>query len=251
MIDKKLFDTMWKIHEPSQHYDEYFQYLDWLSSYLKHNNVEKPVVVEIGIRFGQQSWHYIEQLDAEYIGMDIRLKNYSIPNAVIPGYDDKVRLHPEAQFIQGNSILKETKEKLIKLLNGRKIDVLFIDSLHTEEHAKKEWQLYSPLVENIVAFHDINIKGKKNVASLWASMVNQKFPCVEFKGRGVIEVYPEFKSTKGNPKYYLSSPGIGCILMRELRENPKLRHIFIDDFHFQKMKNDVRNYPEYKKAVKK
>ena len=128
MIDKEKFENMWKMYEPSQHFTEYFYYLDFVHSYLQRRNVKNPVVVEIGIRFGCQSHHYIEHLNADYIGMDIRPKDYSIPNAVIEGYDDKVNLHPKAQFLLGNSQLPETKKKLEEILNGRQIDVLFIDA---------------------------------------------------------------------------------------------------------------------------
>lgn len=252
MIDRKTFDNLWKEHEASQHADEYFYYLDFLSNYLERNKAENPLVVEIGIRFGQQSWHYIEHLNADYIGMDIRPKDYSIPNAVIEGYDDKVNLHPKAQFLLGNSQLPETKKKLEEILNGRQIDVLFIDADHRYASAKKEWELYSPLVKNIVAFHDVNIMGSNNNSKFWEELVRkEKVPCVEFKGRGVLEVYPEFKSIKGTPKYYLSSPGIGCVLMNELREKPKVRKIFLDKFQFDKMRNQNDNYKLWEGEVEK
>lgn len=252
MINKNDFLALWNKAEPSQHADEYFQYLDWLSNYVYHAGNPNPLVVEIGVRFGRQSWHYIELLGADYIGMDIRPKDYSIPNAVIKGYDDHVDLHPKANFLQGNSILTETKKQLEQMLNGRKIDVLFIDSLHTYAHAKKEYEMYSPLVKHVVAFHDTNIIGPNNISTFWQELVRkEKVPCVEFRGRGIIEVYPKFKSTEGEPKYYLSSPGIGCIMMNELRAKPKLRHIFIDDFHFQKMKNNADNYPEWQGEIEK
>ena len=46
---------------------------------------------------------------------------------------------------------------LVSLLNGRKIDFLFIDGDHRFSGVKKDWRLYSPLVKNngLIVFHDI------------------------------------------------------------------------------------------------
>ena len=42
-------------------------------------------------------------------------------------------------------------------MNGKKIDVLFIDGDHTYHGVKKDFEMYEPLVEKdgIIIFHDI------------------------------------------------------------------------------------------------
>ncbi len=45
------------------------------------------------------------------------------------------------------------------ILNGKKLDYLFIDGDHTYEGVKNDFELYSPLVKDgaLIAFHDIVI----------------------------------------------------------------------------------------------
>jgi predicted O-methyltransferase YrrM len=61
------------------------------------------------------------------------------------------------QLIRDDSHLESTKEKLVQILDGRKIDLLFIDGDHRYDGVKKDWKMYSPLVAKggLVVFHDI------------------------------------------------------------------------------------------------
>jgi hypothetical protein len=74
-------------------------------------------------------------LNAEYIGIDINPKS---PASII-----------------GDSRKPEVLEKLKALLAGRKIDLLFIDGLHTYDGAKSDYEIFNPLVQHITALHDI------------------------------------------------------------------------------------------------
>lgn len=60
-------------------------------------------------------------------------------------------------FIRKDSHKEETRKELVKILKGKKIDLLFIDGDHTYSGVKKDWLMYAPLVKNggIVALHDI------------------------------------------------------------------------------------------------
>ena len=60
------------------------------------------------------------------------------------------------QYIQGNSHLNETLEKLKNIVTN--IDVLFIDGDHTYGGVKKDFEMYSPLVRRggYIIFDDYN-----------------------------------------------------------------------------------------------
>lgn len=60
-------------------------------------------------------------------------------------------------FLRYDSHDASTKEKLLRILSGRPIDILFIDGDHTYEGVKADFQMYAELVGEggLVAFHDV------------------------------------------------------------------------------------------------
>lgn len=68
----------------------------------------------------------------------------------------------DLHFILKDSRLESTKSELVKLLNGKKIDLLLIDGDHSYAGAKSDWNLYSPLVkeDGLIALHDILLHPK-------------------------------------------------------------------------------------------
>lgn len=73
-------------------------------------------------------------------------------------------------LLRADSHRKETLSTVSKLLNGRRLDVLFIDGDHTYAGVRADFEMYSPLVRpgGIVAFHDIAVQPLPNeVVRLW------------------------------------------------------------------------------------
>ena len=61
-----------------------------------------------------------------------------------------------SSFLIGSSTDAGTVKKAYDLLKGKRVDVLFIDGLHSYEGVLTDWLLYNPLVKKggMVVFHD-------------------------------------------------------------------------------------------------
>jgi len=160
-VDHKKYQNLWTIAPPGQGKLEYWLFLSFSETYLAWRGVSKPMVVEIGVRNGNQRMFYKELLNADYIGIDTKR---------IEGKD----------YIVGNSNRVETLDMLLSRLEGRKIDLLFIDGDHSYEAVKRDWNLYSPLTSCIVALHDILWK-QYGVRRFWAELCKNKHQVLEFK----------------------------------------------------------------------
>lgn len=114
---------------------EWLSFLEFVEAYFKNRGIEHPIVVELGVAHNLQKKFYEEFLGAEHIGIDVA-----------------ERCHPD---ILGDTHGEETTSKLKAKLNGRAINLLFIDAGHLYEEVKKDYQMYEPLTRNIVAFHDV------------------------------------------------------------------------------------------------
>lgn len=88
-------------------------------------------------------------------------------------------------LVRQNSHAPETAEKIDKLLQGRKLDFLFIDGDHKYEGVRGDFEMYSPFVRSggLVAFHDIaNKAGSPEVHRFWDE-IKQNYPHREFVHR--------------------------------------------------------------------
>jgi len=84
-------------------------------------------------------------------------------------------------LIKADSHAADTKEKIIKLLAGRKLDFLFIDGDHSYLGVKADWEDYSPLVRagGLIALHDIvhnSSEPDSQVDKLWEEL-KKDFNC--------------------------------------------------------------------------
>ena len=136
-MNLELFDELME-DRPSQHYPEWQMFLEICEMYLKKHEIKNPIVVELGVYQNMQKKFWKQLFGAEHIGIDASVRR-SIPD------------------IHGNTHDSKTLETLKKKLNGKSIDILFIDAGHCYESVKKDFEMYSPLCNRIVAFHDINL----------------------------------------------------------------------------------------------
>lgn len=133
---------------------------------------EPPVVVEIGsCEFG---WLWIMapffREGATIIGIDPLTKkiirrdrvNMNLTKLKAEGYD--------AHFIEGMSHEPWVINDMLRILNGRRIDLLHIDGAHGYKAVKCDWETYRPHVakDGIIVFHDIRSRAAaEEVYRLW------------------------------------------------------------------------------------
>ena len=104
-------------------------------------------------------WAQAAAPDAALISVDLPLGNYGggYPACRIPFYQSFVRHKQKMHLVRADSHSEKTVQEVLNLLQGSKLDFLFIDGDHTYEGVKRDFALYSPLVKpgGLIGFHDI------------------------------------------------------------------------------------------------
>ena len=133
-----------------------------LMSLLGMLRVFRPgLIMEIGTHKGGTlfCWPHLATEDATIISLDL-------PNGPFGGgYDEQdiarfqtFLKHKQSLIcLREDSHLPETFNTVVRVLNSRKINFLFIDGDHTYGGVKADFEDYSPLVRagGLIAFHDI------------------------------------------------------------------------------------------------
>jgi predicted O-methyltransferase YrrM len=133
-----------------------------MSAFLKVvQNLCPRTVVEIGTARGGMFYGFsqLAQRDALLVSIDL-------PGSENGGGQTESELSvlesfgPPTQrfcFLRANSHEEATRHSLVEALDGRKIDLLFIDGDHTYQGVKGDFEAYKSLVSpnGLIAFHDI------------------------------------------------------------------------------------------------
>jgi cephalosporin hydroxylase len=145
--------------------------------------LQPKVILEIGSYKGWSlwSWAQVSPKDATLISVDLPYKKR--PGT---GFDKDPIMQAEFEghemhYIRENSMLQSTKDKVVEALNGRTVDFLFIDGGHRYKTVRSDYEMYSPLVDGIIGFHDIaNNHHSCRVIDLWAEIKKEYPDCQEF-----------------------------------------------------------------------
>ena len=153
-----------------------WQFKEELMQLAREIEMLKPkTVVEIGTANGGTLFMStrLSEDDALIVSIDLPGGEFGggYPEWKVPIYKSFARADQKIELIRGNSHADETFLQLENVLNGRKIDYLFIDGDHTYEGAKMDFEKYRNLVRpgGKVGFHDIVVhKGSEcDVYKLW------------------------------------------------------------------------------------
>lgn len=110
--------------------------------------VNPKVILEIGVDAGGTSWAFRRLFPAaQIIGVDLPTGKFASPHKRTDLVD----------VIYGDSHRSDTLERVWDILDGRAVDVLFIDGDHRYEGVSADTIAYFPFVRTggIAAYHDI------------------------------------------------------------------------------------------------
>jgi cephalosporin hydroxylase len=150
-LKKKSLD--WMIHADKYKYSYNFSWLG--RPIIKYPNdmvlmqeaiwdIKPDLIIETGIAHGGSLIFSASMLEliggeGEVVGIDIDIRAHN---------RKEIEKHPmfkRITMIEASSVSDETLAK-VKAIASKKKVMIFLDSLHTHEHALKELELYSPLV---------------------------------------------------------------------------------------------------------
>ena len=160
------FNRLVGLIKPSQVYREISQLLKLV------DRIKPRVVLEIGTANGGTLFLFsrVASEDATIISIDLPGGRFGggYRKWREPLYRSFALLGQQIYLLREDSHKTETLEQVESILQGRKVDFLFIDGDHTYEGVKKDFEMYSPLVGQggMIAFHDIVPGPVKNVGGV-------------------------------------------------------------------------------------
>lgn len=198
---EEIFAFSWRFYSglicPAQIKEEFLELLKIFEE------LNPKYIMEIGTANGGTLFSFckLAKDDATIISVDLPEGPFGggYPEWKIPIYQAFAKENQKLYLLRKDSHQQETLEEVKKILNGNKLDFLFIDGDHTYKGVKKDFEMYSPLVRKggIIAFHDIVchslVPMEVQVEKLWKEIKNIfplkeliKSPNQDWAGIGVI-----------------------------------------------------------------
>lgn len=183
----------------------------WLLRRLEENIYEfGPIntILEIGVADGggMKIWEQVllSQIDKDnlYIGVDFK------PNPLWNYGDSSL----DIKLVSGNTHIEETRNTVKNLLNGIKVDFLFIDAQHHSVDVEKDFIDYGGFVADnrIIAFHDTRL-----CRSFWDRYTGGCIDAVDgSKEEYMVFKKEEYKNSLGTGVFY-KLPNQNVIKFRE------------------------------------
>jgi cephalosporin hydroxylase len=151
----------WRLARRSVKAHGAIQHIDELTEFTKLLQAEPPrLALEIGTAQGGVFWLLcrVATADATLISLDLP------PDERHSGGErtaiDLPAMRKQGQTIHvvhGSSHEASTLDRIVAILAGRQLDLLFIDGDHTYDGVRMDYEMYAPLVRpgRTIAFHDI------------------------------------------------------------------------------------------------
>lgn len=139
-----------------------FQNRDEIAALFKVvEEIAPRTVVEIGTGYGGTLFLFatVASPDAVMVSVDLppSILGRGYPEWKEQLYKSFARNGQKVDLVRGDSHHSSSVEAVTQCLNGRQVDVLFIDGDHTYEGVKIDFERYSPMVRKggLIVFHDI------------------------------------------------------------------------------------------------
>jgi predicted O-methyltransferase YrrM len=147
-------------------------------------------VVEIGTATGGSLFAFARVCadDALLVSIDLPGKHlgygYPVPRSAL--YEGFTFGSQRIDLLRGDSHSEAMRDRVVTILEGQPVDLLFIDADHSYEGVARDYELYSPLVapDGVVMFHDVNEHPVYGVSRFWSEVRKAH----EAAGGSVIEI---------------------------------------------------------------